>query len=102
MPEIARFYGIIIKIYFNDHNPPHFHAYYGEYDGAFDIQTLEMIYADLPKKSSRTSERVGWTISWKNYGDVENEKNWKTSFFIIQKIDWRKICLILELYLLSH
>lgn len=50
MPEIARFYGIIIKIYFNDHNPPHFHAYYGEYDGAFDIQTLEMIYGDLPKK----------------------------------------------------
>ncbi len=51
MPEIARFYGIIIKIYFNDHNPPYFHAYYGEYDGAFDIQTLEMIYGDLPKKA---------------------------------------------------
>lgn len=31
MPEISRFYGIIIAIYYNEHNPPHFHAKYGEY-----------------------------------------------------------------------
>ncbi len=30
MPEIARFYGIVIKMFFEDHNPPHFHAIYGE------------------------------------------------------------------------
>ncbi|CAN5393256.1 hypothetical protein BH20ACI2_BH20ACI2_16170 [soil metagenome] len=41
MPEIARFYGIIIKLFFGDHPPPHFHAVYGEYVGLFDIRTLE-------------------------------------------------------------
>ena len=30
MPEISRFYGIVIKMFFDDHNPPHFHALYGE------------------------------------------------------------------------
>ncbi len=53
MPIISRFYGIIIKMYFqqSEHNPPHFHAIYGEYMGAFDIQTLEMIEGDLPSKA---------------------------------------------------
>ena len=52
MPIISRFYGIIIKMYFqqSEHNPPHFHAIYGEYVGAFDIKTLEMIKGDLPTK----------------------------------------------------
>jgi hypothetical protein len=31
MPEICRFLGIVIAMYYNDHEPPHFHAYYGEY-----------------------------------------------------------------------
>jgi len=52
MPEIARFYGIIIRIYFNrEHNPPHFHAEYSGKEGVFDIQTLEMMYGNLPPKA---------------------------------------------------
>lgn len=52
MPEIARFYGIIIKIFFTrEHNPPHFHAVYGEYNGTFEISTLNMIEGDLPSKA---------------------------------------------------
>ncbi|WP_300707009.1 DUF4160 domain-containing protein [uncultured Brachyspira sp.] len=41
MPVIARFYGMIIKMYFQqaEHNPPHFHVIYGEYAGVFDIET---------------------------------------------------------------
>ncbi len=31
MPEISRFFGIVIKTYYNDHFPPHFHAEYGEF-----------------------------------------------------------------------
>ena len=50
MPEIARFYGLVIKLFFGDHPPPHFHALYGEYVGLFDIQTLEMIEGDLPPR----------------------------------------------------
>ena len=45
MPMITSFYGIIIYIYFKnkEHNPPHFHAQYGEHEGIFDIRTLELI-----------------------------------------------------------
>ena len=53
MPVIARFYGLIIKMFFQqkEHNPPHFHAVYGEYVGAIDIRTLEMLEGDLPPKA---------------------------------------------------
>lgn len=51
MPVITRFYGIIIKMFFLDHNPPHFHAIYGEYNALVNIKTLEIIEGDLPKKA---------------------------------------------------
>lgn len=52
MPVIARFYGMVIKMYLlgKEHNPPHFHVMYGEYNGVIDIQTLSMIEGDLPAK----------------------------------------------------
>jgi hypothetical protein len=53
MPEIARFYGIIIKLFFGDHAPPHFHAVYGEDNALFNIQTLEMIEGDLPTRAKK-------------------------------------------------
>ena len=42
MPVISRFYGIIIKMYFqqSEHNPPHFHALYGEYIGALELSKM--------------------------------------------------------------
>ena len=53
MPVIARCYGIIIKMYFlaGEHNPPHFHAIYGEYVGVIDLNRLDMIEGDLPRKA---------------------------------------------------
>jgi hypothetical protein len=51
MPVIARFYGIVVKMYFKEHGVPHFHAIYGEYNGVFDIQTLEMMEGDLPGRA---------------------------------------------------
>lgn len=53
MPEISRFYGIIIKMYFrrSEHNPPHFHAIYGEYVSEFEIPTGKVITGDLPAKA---------------------------------------------------
>ena len=53
MPEICRFYGIVIKMFFKpkEHEPSHIHALYGEYVGEFNIRTLEMIDGDLPKKA---------------------------------------------------
>ncbi|MGL5254272.1 MAG: type II toxin-antitoxin system toxin DhiT [Brevinema sp.] len=53
MPVIARFYGLIIKMYFQqrEHNPPHVHIVYGEYIGVININTQEMIEGDLPPKA---------------------------------------------------
>lgn len=53
MPILSSFYGIIIKMFFiqADHNPPHVHAIYGEYLGAIDIGTGNLIDGDLPKKA---------------------------------------------------
>ncbi|OPJ58457.1 DUF4160 domain-containing protein [Clostridium oryzae] len=51
MPVITRFFGIVIKMYPNDHLPPHFHAIYGECVGMIDIKTLEMIEGDLSNRA---------------------------------------------------
>lgn len=52
MPVISRFYGMVIKMYLlgKEHNPPHFHVMYGEYNAVIDIRTLAMIEGDLPAK----------------------------------------------------
>lgn len=47
-PRISSFYGIVIKMYFDDHNPPHFHAEYGEYQAIVDIKTLWVLNGKLP------------------------------------------------------
>ena len=53
MPEVSRFYGIVIKMFFKpkEHEPSHIHALYGEYIGIFNIQTLKMTEGDLPQKA---------------------------------------------------
>ena len=53
MPEISRFYGIVIKMFFNpkEHEPSHIHALYGEYMGEFNIKSMEMMQGDLPRKA---------------------------------------------------
>lgn len=51
MPEISRFYGIIIALYYNEHNPPHFHAKYGEFVAEIDIRTLQILNGNLPKRA---------------------------------------------------
>jgi hypothetical protein len=53
VPEISRFYGIIIKMFFYDHLPPHFHAEYGEFRAKFAIETGEMIEGKLPRRAIR-------------------------------------------------
>ncbi len=64
MPEITRFYGIIIKLFFGDHPPPHFHAVYGEFVGLFDIENLEMIEGDLPARAKNFVEE--WASKYQN------------------------------------
>jgi hypothetical protein len=61
MPVIARFYGILIKMYFSqsEHGIPHFHAVYNEFNGVFAIETLEMIEGDLPSRSQKLVKEWG-------------------------------------------
>ena len=51
MPEISRFYGIIIRMFYNDHAPPHFHAIYGSDEALIDIQTLDYVEGKLPERA---------------------------------------------------
>ncbi len=51
MPEISRFYGIVIKMFFQDHAPPHFHAEYQENEAVFEIETLRIREGELPNKA---------------------------------------------------
>lgn len=55
MPEIARFYGIIIKMFFKpkEHEPAHIHALYNEFVGVFDIHTYEMTEGDMPLRAQQ-------------------------------------------------
>ncbi len=46
MPEVSCFYGIVIRMYFADHFPPHFHAEYGEHEGLISIEELSVIAGD--------------------------------------------------------
>jgi hypothetical protein len=53
MPEICRFYGIIIQLYYGDHPPGHFHAVYGEHVAKIAIDTLDIIEGSLPQRAQR-------------------------------------------------
>ena len=64
MPEISRFFGIIISMYLKDHLPAHFHARYGEFWGKFDINTGDMIEGNLPRRAIRLIQ--DWTEIHRN------------------------------------
>ncbi|HEX8315299.1 MAG TPA: DUF4160 domain-containing protein [Flavisolibacter sp.] len=70
MPQLSRFYGIIIYLYFKDHNPPHFHAWYGEHKCEISIFDLTLLEGSLP---SRAQSLV---IEWATLHKKELLDNW--------------------------
>lgn len=78
MPVISRFYGVIIKMYFRqaEHNPPHYHAIYGEYIGEIDIKTGKMLEGDLPKRA------LSMVQEWNEEHKEELLEIWNTQNFI--------------------
>ncbi len=70
MPEISRFEGIVIQMFIREHNPPHFHAFYGSDVAVFSIETGQMIQGDFPSKKAFLV--TAWTILHKD----ELMKNW--------------------------
>ena len=70
MPEICRFYGIAIYIYFNEHQPPHFHAVYGENEVLITIENLSVLAGSIPPRS------LGLIIEWASIHKNELFKIW--------------------------
>jgi hypothetical protein len=75
MPEVARFYGIVIKVFFGDHPPPHFHAIYGEYNALVSIETLEFIEGDLPSRAQKL------VLEWATLYQQDLLQMWNTQEF---------------------
>ncbi|BCA56440.1 hypothetical protein W02_35800 [Nitrospira sp. KM1] len=63
MPTISVFYGIVIQMFWRDHNPPHFHALYGEHEAVFDVRDLRILRGTLPL--------VPWRLSWNGQPIIE-------------------------------
>ena len=51
MPTVSAFYGIMIRMFFNDHAPPHFHARYGEFEATIEIGSLTVLEGQLPRRA---------------------------------------------------
>jgi len=72
MPIISRFYGILIAMYFNDHNPPHFHAKYSGYEALFNFEG-DVIEGELPKRA------IKFVQEWISFHKDELEVNWENA-----------------------
>ena len=79
MPEICRFLGIIITMYFDEHNPPHFHVRYNEYRASVEIQSINVMAGAIPAKVR------GLVEEWAELHQQELLRMWKTQEF--HKVD---------------
>ena len=70
MPEICRFYGIVIKMYYNDHSPPHLHAEYGGDEIVVNIDTLAIIAGGLAPRAT------GLVMEWASQRQAELHTAW--------------------------
>ncbi len=71
MPEISRFFGIAIRMHFDDHHPPHFHAVYGEFEIEVSIAGLEVLDGRFPSRA------LGLTIEWAAQHRAELQEDWE-------------------------
>ena len=70
MPEISRFYGIVIGMFYNDHAPPHLHVRYNEFKASIAIQNFELMEGSLPPKV------LGMVVEWAAAHQSELENDW--------------------------
>ncbi len=71
MPEISRFYGIVIKMFFDDHEPPHFHVEYAEHQAVVSIETVALIGGTLPPRA------LGLVAEWAALHQEELREAWQ-------------------------
>jgi hypothetical protein len=70
MPELCRFLGMVISIYFDDHNPPHFHVGYNEEEALISIGDLSLLKGSLPPRV------LGLAMEWARLHQAELLENW--------------------------
>ncbi|WP_428303748.1 DUF4160 domain-containing protein [Lacipirellula sp.] len=70
MPTISQFYGITIRMYFDDHAPPHFHAYYGSDAAAIDIDNLQVLEGKVRRRT------LAMVVEWATAHRAELRENW--------------------------
>lgn len=73
MPEVSRFFGIVIRFYYNDHEPAHFHAVYGEHEALIEISTLAILRGELPRRA------LALVLEWAALHRLELRMNWEKS-----------------------
>jgi Domain of unknown function (DUF4160) len=71
VPEISRFFGIIVFMYYNDHQPPHFHVRYGEQKAIFSIESLTVLGGRL------TPRALGLVVEWASKHQEELVDEWE-------------------------
>ena len=71
VPRISAFYGIVITMYYRDHEPPHFHAVYGEHQAQIVIATLEPLFGEFPARALRLVR------DWAELHRMELQANWE-------------------------
>lgn len=71
MPEISRFFGIMIAMYYNDHEPPHFHARYGGHAATFAVDEYRLLEGKLPPRV------LGLVSEWAALHREELIENWQ-------------------------
>lgn len=71
MPEISRFFGIVIRMFFEDHNPPHFHAEYGDAEALIDVHNLSVFAGRLSPRA------IGLVIEWATLHQGELLDDWR-------------------------
>ena len=70
MPELSRFYGVVIRMYFDDHVPPHFHAAYSGEEVVIGIDSLAVLRGRLPARAH------GLVIEWASLRQAELRDAW--------------------------
>lgn len=70
MPELSRFYGIIIRMHFGDHTPPHFHALYGGQEALVSIDSLAILKGELPPRAR------GLVVEWASLHQADLRAAW--------------------------
>ncbi len=73
MPELSRFYGIIIRMFFKDHFPAHFHAFYQDSEAVISIEDGKILNGKLPKRAQTMVEE------WRKIHLNELTENWNLS-----------------------